>query len=72
MVDDIDREFEDAAAEFAAAERAFLAHYKMNVSTDPVDNQRQISAFQRAKGRLLEAQSRMERARRAKYPNSLY
>lgn len=69
---DVDKEFEDAARELAAAEQAFNAHYMRNVATDPVENLKQIVALEGAKGRLFEAKARLTRARRAKYPNSLY
>lgn len=72
MLVDIDREFEEAAVEFAVAQRAFMACYQMNVATDPVENQKQIADFEHAKGRLFEAQARLARARRAKYPDILY
>ena len=67
-MEDIDKEFEEAAEELANAELCLRAQDHRNVSVLPVERKKQVADYHDALGRLHQAQDRMDRARQAKYP----
>lgn len=66
---EIDKEFEAAAKALSNAELALEVAGMQNTPHDPVERQKARVEFERIRSELLVARSRMERARRAKYPN---
>lgn len=65
---DANKEFEDAARHFSTCQMAFENQRAMNMPTDPVERQEAMVRYETAKAELFNAQARMDRARRAKYP----
>ena len=68
---DATTEFEDAALHLSKCQDAFQYQLACNRPSDPVERQKVRAQYETAKAELFAAQSRMDKAQRAKYSGSL-